>query len=69
MDVLTPISIIKCSQLVRVLRSGVSCQNQSSIKSLITEPWYAERGHAEGQPIQNHLPGNHSIVYMLQWLL
>lgn len=38
-------------------------------KISITEPWYAERGYAEGQPIQGHLPGNHSIVCMLQWLL
>lgn len=35
----------------------------------ISEPWYAERGHAEGQPIQVYLPGNLSIVCMLQWLL
>lgn len=25
--------------------------------SCISEPWITERGHAEGQPIQIHLPG------------
>lgn len=33
----------------------------------VSEPRCVERGHAEGQPIQVYLPGNHSIVCMLQW--